>query len=67
MHRRNSAGGQALEHWQRTGKLTTIHIVYELDGPLTVEQLKVAIDEKLCAPCADARGRHHIRALGGVR
>ena len=34
LYRRNSAGGQALHRWQQSGKHTTIHIVYELAGPL---------------------------------
>ena len=46
-YRRSSPGGQALHHWQRAGKLTTIHIVYELAKPLKTDDLVAAIDVKL--------------------
>ena len=46
-YRRGSAGGQALHRWQRQGKLTTIHIVYELDAPIKEAQLVALVDERL--------------------
>lgn len=46
-HRRSSPGGQALHRWHRQGKYTTIHIVYELDEPITKEALVELVDVAL--------------------
>ena len=46
-YRRHSAGGQALHHWQNDGKLTTIHIVYEMEAMVSVEALTATVDERL--------------------
>ena len=47
LYRRNSAGGQALHRWQCTGKLTTIHIVYEMASNLELDTLVEKVDVKL--------------------
>ena len=46
-HRRSSPGGQALHRWHKQGKYTTIHIVYELDEPITKEALVELVDVAL--------------------
>ena len=46
-HRRNSAGGMALQAWDRAGKLTTIHCVYEMVKPLTRDAVVAAVDKRL--------------------
>ena len=60
LYRRKSAGGQALHHWQLTGKHTTIHIVYEMEGALTAEALAGAIETKLLSRFPRFRG--HVTA-----
>ena len=60
LYKRNSAGGQALHHWQQTGKHTTIHIVYELDQNITAAALTSAIEEKLLVRFPRFRG--HVTA-----
>ncbi len=60
-HRRSSAGGQALHRWQcKHGKHTTIHIVYELDQPITKEALTELIDVALLQQFPRFRG--HVSA-----
>ena len=47
-HRRGSAGGMALHHWQhKQAKHTTIHVVYELEKAISVGDLQDAVCEKL--------------------
>ena len=58
--RRFSAGGQALHRWQLSGKLTTIHIVYEMEKPLSVDALTEAIEERLLRRFPRFRG--HVSA-----
>ena len=45
--RRHSAGGMALHAWDQKGKLTTIHVVYELASPVKRSTLCAVLDERL--------------------
>ena len=47
LYRRNSAGGQALQQWQNQGKHTTIHVAFELERHVSIDQLKQAVETKL--------------------
>ena len=47
LYRRNSVGGQALQQWQNQGKHTTIHVAFELERHVSIDQLKQAVETKL--------------------
>ena len=45
--RRHSAGGMALHNWDKAGKFTTIHCVYELAGTVSYDAVCAAVDRLL--------------------
>lgn len=53
---RRSAGGQALHHWDRQGKLTTIHVVYELASAINFDVLVEAVNAKILTQFPRLRG-----------
>lgn len=54
--RRHSAGGQALHHWDCEGKLTTIHVVYEMSSEVQRQVLIEAVQTRLLEAFPRLRG-----------
>ena len=60
--RRRSAGGQALHHWDKEGKLTTIHVLYTMDACVPLADLIDAVQLKLLNRFPRMRG--HVSGNG---